>query len=244
MSKSDKKSIVFVSNRTDISTHYKSKLSRELNIDVKMVSTIQEVFPLLSDPSFNPTSIAIDVNDCYKTLNVDLLDIMHLLSTMLKCSLYRNDTVTKKRQTSLIALVSNVTPVSVIRNVMLIPAVDHIGLTVCGDFSYDVVKEDTENYINGIFKYNKFIKQKLSSKPTATVKTTVDQIVLTPRQTQILNLVTSRGASNKVIARMLNLSESTIKLHLGIIFKKYGVKNRTQLAVSAIETTNKELANV
>lgn len=58
-------------------------------------------------------------------------------------------------------------------------------------------------------------------------------IQLTPRQTQILNLVLERGSSNKVIARTLNISESTVKLHLGNIFKKYGVKNRTQLAVFA-----------
>ena len=48
---------------------------------------------------------------------------------------------------------------------------------------------------------------------------------------QILNLIKERGASNKVIAKTLNITESTVKLHVGIVLKKFGVKNRTQLAL-------------
>jgi DNA-binding NarL/FixJ family response regulator len=46
-------------------------------------------------------------------------------------------------------------------------------------------------------------------------------------------MVVDRGLSNKNIARTLTISESTVKLHMGHIFKKYGVKSRTQLAVFA-----------
>jgi len=53
---------------------------------------------------------------------------------------------------------------------------------------------------------------------------------LTPRQAEIL-LWVQRGLSNKQIAKRLNLVESTVKLHMTGILKKYGVKNRTQLAV-------------
>jgi hypothetical protein len=64
-------------------------------------------------------------------------------------------------------------------------------------------------------------------------KTNSQEISLTPRQRQVFDLLSSRGASNKTIAKMLNISESTVKLHLGVIFKKYGVRNRTQLAIFA-----------
>jgi len=57
------------------------------------------------------------------------------------------------------------------------------------------------------------------------------EIKLTPRQQQILTLIKERGASNKVIAKTLNITESTVKLHVGIVLKKFGVKNRTQLAL-------------
>ena len=60
---------------------------------------------------------------------------------------------------------------------------------------------------------------------------TKDEIKLTPRQEQILYLIQERGSSNKVIAKTLGITESTVKLHVGLVLKKYGVRNRTQLAV-------------
>lgn len=59
----------------------------------------------------------------------------------------------------------------------------------------------------------------------------VDNVTLTARQEQVFRLIIERGASNKAIAKSIGISESTVKLHLTEIFKKYGVKNRTQLAV-------------
>lgn len=59
-------------------------------------------------------------------------------------------------------------------------------------------------------------------------------IKLSKRQSQVLHLITTRGASNKVIARALHISESTVKLHIGAILKKYGVRNRTQLALCSL----------
>jgi DNA-binding CsgD family transcriptional regulator len=62
-----------------------------------------------------------------------------------------------------------------------------------------------------------------------------DKFSLTFRQQQIARLIINRGLSNEQIADTLNLSESTVKLHAGIVYKKHGVKNRNQLiAVSYI----------
>jgi DNA-binding NarL/FixJ family response regulator len=58
---------------------------------------------------------------------------------------------------------------------------------------------------------------------------------LTPRQAQVLHMIQTRGSSNKVIAKHLKISESTVKVHIGAIMKKFGVRNRTQLAVSALQ---------
>jgi len=60
-----------------------------------------------------------------------------------------------------------------------------------------------------------------------------DDVVLTKRQEEIFNLVTRRGLSNKKIAQVLNISESTVKVHVSAILKEYRVRNRTQLAVYA-----------
>lgn len=76
------------------------------------------------------------------------------------------------------------------------------------------------------------------TKKTAAGK--LSEIRLTARQEQILRLVVERGVSNKIIARTLNIGESTVKLHLGNIFRKYGVKNRTQLALFAQRSKDKK----
>lgn len=57
-------------------------------------------------------------------------------------------------------------------------------------------------------------------------------IKLTDRQREIMALVANRGLSNKKIAQILNISESTVKVHISSILKAYGVRNRTQLALA------------
>jgi DNA-binding NarL/FixJ family response regulator len=52
----------------------------------------------------------------------------------------------------------------------------------------------------------------------------------TARQRAVLELL-SRGDTNKVIARRLAMSEGTVKFHIRQIMHKFGVTNRTQLAV-------------
>lgn len=56
-------------------------------------------------------------------------------------------------------------------------------------------------------------------------------IKLTNRQSQVLTLICNRGLSNKSIANMLKISESTVKIHASAVLKAYGVRNRTQLAL-------------
>ena len=56
---------------------------------------------------------------------------------------------------------------------------------------------------------------------------------LTKREIQVLKLL-SIGKLNRQIAEELDISERTIKNHVSNIFKKIGVKDRTQAAVFAI----------
>jgi DNA-binding NarL/FixJ family response regulator len=56
---------------------------------------------------------------------------------------------------------------------------------------------------------------------------------LTKREIQILSLLVS-GKSNLDISETLKLSEQTIKNHVTALYKKIGVKDRTQAAVFAI----------
>jgi len=53
---------------------------------------------------------------------------------------------------------------------------------------------------------------------------------LTARQRAVVELLT-RGDTNKVIARRLGMREGTVKAHVRQIMRKFGVTNRTQVAV-------------
>jgi two-component system, NarL family, nitrate/nitrite response regulator NarL len=55
---------------------------------------------------------------------------------------------------------------------------------------------------------------------------------LTPRQGEVLEAL-AIGLSNKQIGRKFNLSEKTVKAHVGAIFRTLAVTNRTQAANAA-----------
>jgi two-component system nitrate/nitrite response regulator NarL len=54
---------------------------------------------------------------------------------------------------------------------------------------------------------------------------------LTARQQEIFDLIATRGISNKQIARILDISESTVKIHVSAVMRNFCVQNRTQLAL-------------
>jgi two-component system nitrate/nitrite response regulator NarL len=57
---------------------------------------------------------------------------------------------------------------------------------------------------------------------------------LTPRERDIVRSL-SRGASNKDIARELDLAESTVKIHVRNVLRKLGLTSRVQIAIYALE---------
>ena len=57
---------------------------------------------------------------------------------------------------------------------------------------------------------------------------------LTPRQLDVLRLLL-KGQPNKTIARQLNLTEGTVKIHIAAILRGLQVRNRTEAVVRARE---------
>ncbi len=56
---------------------------------------------------------------------------------------------------------------------------------------------------------------------------------LTPREREVLGHITA-GRSNREIARVLQVSEKTVKAHVSAVLAKLGVQDRTQAAVLAV----------
>jgi len=57
---------------------------------------------------------------------------------------------------------------------------------------------------------------------------------LTPRELEVLEHVAD-GLSNKMIARALDITDGTVKLHVKAILRKLGMRSRVEAAVAAVE---------
>jgi DNA-binding NarL/FixJ family response regulator len=62
---------------------------------------------------------------------------------------------------------------------------------------------------------------------------------LSDRELQVLRL-TAKGMANKQIGRALGISERTVKVHLGNVFRRIGVSDRTSAALWARENLPRE----
>ena len=63
--------------------------------------------------------------------------------------------------------------------------------------------------------------------------------LLTKRQRDVLRLL-AQGASNKDIAHRLNISESTVKVHVRAIMTANGASNRTQIVAHLLKGDDQE----
>ena len=61
-----------------------------------------------------------------------------------------------------------------------------------------------------------------------------DYASLTPREKDILRLI-AEGLSNKMVARRLDISDGTVKVHVKHLLKKLGVRSRVEAAVWAVQ---------
>lgn len=67
-----------------------------------------------------------------------------------------------------------------------------------------------------------------------------DAAGLTEREAEILDLIAS-GLSNKLIARKLNISEGTVKVHVKHLLKKLNLRSRLEAAVWVTSGHNKSI---
>jgi DNA-binding CsgD family transcriptional regulator len=204
------------------------KCAEELGADILAVSQIRDLFTLICDPDYRIDIISIDLDSLGNIIEHDLFDEMTALVTMLNTMPgSRRDGTLGVRETVIVGSVRLDTDPAVVKEFL------STGDRICGifpggpEFSKDEKFQAMSSFLSGQHHVPERVQKMLRQRKLDSVS----KNNLTPRQRQILSLITKRGSSNKVIAKILNISESTVKLHLGNIFKKYGVRNRTQLAL-------------
>jgi DNA-binding CsgD family transcriptional regulator len=206
-------------------------LMAELDVEIKSSKHILEIIPLLSDPNFVTDYVVFDVDELYALNNVDVHDMVRTLSTIINCTVYRDKKSSRpvRRQTKIIAMLSENTNYAVFKELLAMPEISNFTLMPGAKVDYKSIRNCVVNYLTNSERPPRVITELL--KPKKPEQKKLDSFKLTPRQKQIYDIISTRGSSNKHISKILNISESTVKLHVGAILKKYGVRNRTQLAV-------------
>ncbi|KUG02338.1 two-component response regulator-like protein [hydrocarbon metagenome] len=92
--------------------------------------------------------------------------------------------------------------------------------------------ETIHKVMNGEIVIHPRVANRLVSELTRAEQET-DDVKLTKREKDVLALLV-KGNSNKEMAENMFISEKTVKNHLTSIFRKLGVKDRTQAAVYAL----------
>jgi DNA-binding NarL/FixJ family response regulator len=88
--------------------------------------------------------------------------------------------------------------------------------------------EDLASAVRQAFSHSVYLAGRRAAEPTAAEKPKVDDSPgLTRRELEILRLV-AEGHSNAQLARMLWVTEQTVKFHLSNIYRKLEVANRTE----------------
>jgi DNA-binding CsgD family transcriptional regulator len=229
------KKIISVSPRSIGPTEEVVKLhcecAKELGAKISAVSSIKNLYPLICDTSYNIDYISIDLDSLKDVTDTDLFNDMTTLFTILDTMPERYpDGRLKHRETVVVGAVGLNTDTGVIREFLSMN--DRIaGIFPEGsEFTKDEKFLAMSEFLAG-HKHIPLRVQDLLRRRKSKAVNDSSGVKLTTRQRQVLSLITNRGSSNKVIAKILNISESTVKLHLSHIFKKYGVRNRTQLAL-------------
>lgn len=117
---------------------------------------------------------------------------------------------------------------------------------VDGYICRDITKEAFLNYLNLALMGERIIPAQLTAfnaidlvshhtrSEKVFLKNRLGEPVLSSRENDILRYI-ARGNANKVIAGQLNITESTVKVHIKTILRKLGVHNRTQAALWAMK---------
>jgi DNA-binding NarL/FixJ family response regulator len=202
----------------------------ELDSEILSVAQIRDLYPLICDANNRIDIIAIDLDTLAHVAENDLYSEMTALVTMLNTMPGpERDGSQGTRDTVIVGAAGLDTNSATIREFLTLDR-RVAGIFPKGpEYTKEEKLEAMSQFLQGRHHIPKKVQQILRRKHKQSDAGTSQS--LTPRQRQILSLITTRGSSNKVIARTLNISESTVKLHLGNIFKKFGVRNRTQLAL-------------
>ena len=199
-------------------------LDKRINSNVRVVTYFVELFDILkhihSTADTTEHTLVVADLEYFNTSTITLIEFCSMIDTYNKCipvaksirfAVVVNDTVARSTVTELR------------RNGVLgiIPS-------ATGFSKADAISA-VEQLVLGHEHWPRIAIKSIVQPPKVTADS--GSIKLTRRQAEIYDLVCARGVSNKKIAQMLKISESTVKVHVSAILHAYRVKSRTQLVI-------------
>lgn len=203
------------------------QLSEQLDVRFERLSSVRAVLEAAGNFTVSIDAIILDIDSLNDSEGATLFDIINTITTLLR---YHNlSTAQPNANNSLPAIVIGVAATTDPKRIRELLNITNISGVYPGGYDFSLNEKITavREFINRRYYIPKSIKQILASKPKVPCHDTSN--ALTTRQSQILELVVARGASNKAIANILHITDSTVKLHMTSILKKCGVRSRTQL---------------
>ena len=200
-------------------------MGKVLKIRTRNIDTLESAIAAIADPGNYdnvPTLVSLDGNYLLNS-DVSAKKIVTTVQTVLDINVLKFGGARRHRVSILVGEPLPITFAEELKEagaVSLIPKISVHGFDSCIDANQEFFKHG-EVWPSYLIDHN--IKHKSS---------TNYNIALTQRQQQIADLIVRRGLSNKQIARHCGISESTVKLHIGIVLKKYGIQNRTQISIA------------
>lgn len=193
-----------------------TKVMTGIDADLKLCKSWMELSSVIND---EPTSIVFHIN-MVKRHGGTVPEFMLMLETLIK---YANP----KQKPHIGVGIESDTELSTVKELQKYKIVGIVPSAVT--IGYEHTNIAIKNLLNGESHWPKEIISKLPGNKKSITKSNIH---LTDRQKQVYDLIALRGLSNKQIARTLNISESTVKIHVSAIMKVLCVRNRTQLALT------------
>lgn len=203
---------------TEVADKTVNLLLKELNIKCYSISNITDLFPILSNPLHQVDIVWLDAETLRDFNGASMFDIINTVTTLI-------NSTGRKNRTRLYIAVNGDTPIELIRECMKMKGVAGIH-GISGYLTWDETKLQLTKALQGKQYLTDKIRDRLNDRKNKPLKS-VDS--LTMRESQCLKLLLDGGNTNKVIANTLGVTEATIKVYMGNIFKKHHVHNRGEL---------------
>lgn len=203
------------------------QLSEQLDVRFERVPSVRAVLAAAGNFAVDIDAVILDIESLSDREGATLFDIVNTITTLLRYHKLNAAHPSADTHPPAIAIaVTATTDPKQIRELLNMANIS--GIYPSGyDFSLNEKITAMREFINRRHHVPKSVKQLLTSKQKVIGHDNSN--TLTTRQSQILELVIARGASNKAIANILHITDSTVKLHMTSILKKCGVRSRTQL---------------